>query len=545
MMPGGAGGIDNSSSSIQNNNSTYEGTAYQWGSGGMDAGGGAPTTTTANVPCTVPAVNPRPSSTRARTTQSWRRHRNLSLLSLREMDPDDPRHKAVPPSFVRAYPLDDDDDSNNRGVNNNNVGRGKRSSFGYPASLFQATSREDDHLYALRRFDNVRCVSHQILQTVYDAWANAVDPTAQRSVMDHPNIVKFHRCFISHRSAVFFIHDYYPGAVTLKEKLLDRQQQRQYGNHHPMPMTEPFIWSCVTQLVSALRVIHASNMACRCLRLNRVLCIPSTGNGLNVNETTMNCRAVKMRFRINCIGIVDALEFEARKRLPDLRAEDMRCLGRIILSLATGTDVTDVTATSGGGEEDEKTFHQCDAFLTQSYSHELRNLIASLLTSSPDRLHPPSIFDVCTVLANRVFDELDCTNETSDDLDSCLSVEYESSRALNLLLQLGFVNERPEFGVDGRWSETGDCYVLKLFRDYVFHQADEAGRPVMDLGHVITALNKLDAADDERIVLTSRDGSSLLVVSYADVARCLRTAYNELCEGSSNLIARRRQHRHH
>jgi len=79
----------------------------------------------------------------------------------------------------------------------------------------------------------------------------------------------------------------------------------------------------------------------------------------------------------------------------------------------------------------------------------------------------------------------------------------------------------------------------------VFHQADEAGRPVMDLGHVITALNKLDAADDERIVLTSRDGSSLLVVSYADVARCLRTAYNELCEGSSNLIARRRQHRHH
>ena len=52
-------------------------------------------------------------------------------------------------------------------------------------------------------------------------------------------------------------------------------------------------------------------------------------------------------------------------------------------------------------------------------------------------------------------------------------------------LKLAFINERPEFGVDPRWSESGDCYVLKLFRDYVFHQADESGRPVMNLGHVV------------------------------------------------------------
>eukprot|EP00957_Ditylum_brightwellii_P080263 6105012-Ditylum_brightwellii.AAC.2 len=137
------------------------------------------------------------------------------------MDPDDPQHKAVPPSFVCTYPLDNDDNSNNHGVNNNNIGCGNCSSFDYPASLFWITSQEDDHLYALQHFDNVQCVSHQILQTVYDAWANAVDLTAQCSVMDHPNIVKFHRCFILHQSAVFFIHAYYPGAVTLKEKLLD------------------------------------------------------------------------------------------------------------------------------------------------------------------------------------------------------------------------------------------------------------------------------------------------------------------------------------
>jgi PAB-dependent poly(A)-specific ribonuclease subunit 3 len=71
-----------------------------------------------------------------------------------------------------------------------------------------------------------------------------------------------------------------------------------------------------------------------------------------------------------------------------------------------------------------------------------------------------------------------------------------------------------------------------LFSVSVFHQADGAGNPVMDLGHVTVALNKLDAADEETIVLTSRDGKSLMVVSYADVARCLENAYHELCSGS-------------
>lgn len=54
----------------------------------------------------------------------------------------------------------------------------------------------------------------------------------------------------------------------------------------------------------------------------------------------------------------------------------------------------------------------------------------------------------------------------------------------------------------------------------------------MDLGHVVSTLNKLDAADEEKIVLSSRDGKSLMIVSYADVARCLDSAYHELCAGS-------------
>lgn len=79
--------------------------------------------------------------------------------------------------------------------------------------------------------------------------------------------------------------------------------------------------------------------------------------------------------------------------------------------------------------------------------------------------------------------------------------------------------------------------VIKLFRDYVFHQAREDGSPVLDLGHIITSLNKLDAADPEKIVLVSRDGESLLVVSYADISRCVEEAYQELCYADTNLVS--------
>jgi Pan3 Pseudokinase domain len=54
------------------------------------------------------------------------------------------------------------------------------------------------------------------------------------------------------------------------------------------------------------------------------------------------------------------------------------------------------------------------------------------------------------------------------------------------LIQITF-----RFARDSRWSETGDRYIVKLFRDYVFHQVDEMGNPLLDLSHVLTCLNKV------------------------------------------------------
>lgn len=81
---------------------------------------------------------------------------------------------------------------------------------------------------------------------------------------------------------------------------------------------------------------------------------------------------------------------------------------------------------------------------------------------------------------------------------------------------------------DPRWAETGDRYIIKLFRDYVFHQIDEHGRPVIDLSHVLTCLNKLDAGVDEQLVLVSRDEQSCLIVSYREIRACLENSFREL-----------------
>ena len=78
------------------------------------------------------------------------------------------------------------------------------------------------------------------------------------------------------------------------------------------------------------------------------------------------------------------------------------------------------------------------------------------------------------------------------------------------------------------WLPAGDRYLLKLFRDFVFHQVTEEGAPVLEWGHVVEALNKLDAGVPEKVVLMSRDEASMMVVSYADLRRCLDSAYTEL-----------------
>jgi len=338
----------------------------------------------------------------------WRHQRDIQLESMRQMDPSDPRHKAIPLPYCNGYCLD----ASQRG----------RSSFGYPSATFLVTSREDGHLYCLRRFDNVRSVSPKITATVMERW------TASAAPQEHPGVVPFYQCFVAQR-AVFFVHQYIPGARSLQERL---------GG----PLSEPMLWSCIAQLVSAIRTVHASKLAVRTLKLQHIL-------------SNSDSTGTRLRLRLNCLGVTDALEFEARRYVADLQERDIRDLGRLILSLATGTEVTAAT--------DDGALERCEAFLAQNYSRDIHNLAMTLIRSNP---RPPSILDVSRAIAQRAFDEQDAAYRSLDRTERALSAEYESGRAMRLLLKLGFINERPELGPNRRWSQSGDCYVLTLFRDY-------------------------------------------------------------------------------
>ena len=110
--------------------------------------------------------------------------------------------------------------------------------------------------------------------------------------------------------------------------------------------------------------------------------------------------------------------------------------------------------------------------------------------------------------------------------------ELENGRLVRLLCKFGFIDERPEFARDLRWSETGDRYIIKLFRDYVFHQVDHECRPVLDLGHMLTCLNKLDAGIDERIQLVSSEEQNIFIVSYRELKRGVEAAWGDLSRGN-------------
>ena len=145
--------------------------------------------------------------------------------------------------------------------------------------------------------------------------------------------------------------------------------------------------------------------------------------------------------------------------------------------------------------------------VTTNYSSDMRNLIMYLLTN-PNRVKSvndlmPMIgkkavfsyeillpchclewrdvprtlhFCVVTLFASyfftgaRFYVALDDAHKRIDLMETEMARDVESARLFRLLTKLSTVVDRAELNGDESWSEYGDRYMLKLFRDYVFHQ---------------------------------------------------------------------------
>jgi len=103
------------------------------------------------------------------------------------------------------------------------------------------------------------------------------------------------------------------------------------------------------------------------------------------------------------------------------------------------------------------------------------------------------------MIGARFYTQLDNAQLRLDVLENELAKELENGRLFKLLVKLATINERPELNMEPTWAETGDRYMLKLFRDYVFHQVTADGRPWLDLAHVVACLNKLDSGSQDKV----------------------------------------------
>jgi PAB-dependent poly(A)-specific ribonuclease subunit 3 len=169
--------------------------------------------------------------------------------------------------------------------------------------------------------------------------------------------------------------------------------------------------------------------------------------------------------------------------------------------------------------------------LKRNYSPEFRDTVEWLLTPAT----APGTKDLNEFIrgiSGQILASYDNALHSEDTTLSTLSQELENGRLFRLVAKLGTINERPEYEGDVKWSEVGERYILKLFRDYVFHQVNPEGRPVVDLAHILECLNKLDAGSAEKIKLVSRDDQDCMIVGYKELKKQVDAAFGELLKPS-------------
>ncbi|XP_075991510.1 poly(A) specific ribonuclease subunit PAN3 [Anticarsia gemmatalis] len=384
------------------------------------------------------------------------------------------------------------------------------------ATSYRATHRQSGEHYALRRLHSYSTSATKRLEM----WKQ----------IDHPNVVKLHDWFTTKAfgdHSMVLVYSYHPACVTLMNKYLSgaagSNSSDANGAFHdpfssdpdaPRPYThqknamlravacgallpEAVLWSLLVQLTAALRAIHTAGLACR---------------GLDPTKVVMNgCRV-----RVAWSGVIDALHANAND-VAQAQQDDLTALGRLALALACRTIHCDNLAASM-------------ELVARTYSADLKNLILYLLSTSTARR---SVTDLMPMIGARFYTQVEALERRADVFEDQLAREIDNGRLLRILIKLGVVNERPELNMDASWSETGDRYMLKLFRDYLFHSVSADGRPWLDQAHLAHCLNQLDGGTSAKVELMSRDEQSVLVVSYAELKHCLEQAFDEVMQAAA------------
>ena len=366
--------------------------------------------------------------------------------------------------------------------------------FGYPSWVYKATSVKNGNLYCLRRLEGYRLTNEHAIRLVKD-WRR----------IDNGNVVSILDAFTTRNfgdSSLVFVQDYHPLSKTLAEVHLSPNPAHGARYSAKGPVAEAVLWGYISQIANALKAIHSINLAARCIDASKIILTD------------------KNRIRLSACSILDVVQFDTRRPNAELQQEDFIQFGRLLLSLTTSTLPIHLTNMKLSMEQ-----------MSRTYSVEMRDTILWLLTPQQPA-GTKGIEEFIRGIAGRIVATFDQSLHSNDKLNSDLYREIENGRIARLMMKLGTINERQEFDGDRTWSENGERYMLKLFRDYVFHQVDSNGNPVLDMGHMVRCLSKLDAGTDERICLTSRDEQTSFLISYKELKKQLGNAFGELVKGN-------------
>ena len=365
---------------------------------------------------------------------------------------------------------------------------------GYSTWVYKAQSSVDGNFVALRRIEGFRLTSELAIRSVQN-WKQIINASVVRVQDAFTN-----RSFGD--SSLIFVTDYHPLSKTLAQHHFG-QGRGHRTRHNADQISELVLWSYVTQIASALKAIHSNGLAAR------------------VVDTTKILLTGKNRVRLNGCAVIDVVQHESQISQAHLQRQDLASFGIVILSL--GSNIPDASQNFAKAMDQFKRF----------YKPDLQNATVWLYSALQNQER--TIDQFIGNISSQMITSFNAALHVDDHLNSEFSRELENARLLRLMAKLNIINERPEYEHDRQWSDNGERFYLKLFRDFVFHQVDAHGDPVVDLGHVLACLNKLDAGTEERITLITRDEQSCFIVSYRELKKGIDSIFQELTKNGRRL----------
>lgn len=288
----------------------------------------------------------------------------------------------------------------------------------------------------------------------------------------------------------------------MAEKHFSQTPGRSNRNTPPL-ISDDVLWGYIVQIANALKAVHSAKLAVRVFEPTKVI------------VTDEN------RIRLSGCALEDLLDSEAHD-IADLQRLDFHKFGNFILALGTNN------------MSSSSRVRAVDVFAQNYYkgNPQLRTVVEWLL--GHDRPESNEGVDVLIkLISSNAIDAFNSALQLNDELYFSVNKEVDNSRIVRLMTKLSCLNERPEYEHDRTYSTQGPRAVLSLFRDYVFHQVNAQANPVVDMGHILSCLNKLDAGIEERIALTARDEQSVIVVSYKELKGALEGTWQELMRRSA------------